>query len=85
MVDKGFKVDDLLSLGVSCYMPPFRIAGEAQMSKKDVEETKSVASARVHIERVIRRIKEYHIHDRPFPTNMTDLADAVFTNLCILI
>ncbi|XP_037521336.1 uncharacterized protein LOC119398571 [Rhipicephalus sanguineus] len=78
MVDKGFKIEDLLPLGVSRPMPPFRIAGEPQMSRKDVEETRSVASARVHIERVVRRIKEFHILDRPFPINMIDLADAVF-------
>ncbi|CAN7943841.1 unnamed protein product [Ixodes hexagonus] len=84
MVDKGFKIDDLLPPGVSRYMPPFRVAGEAQMSKKDVEETKHVASARVHIERVIRRIKEYHILDRPFPINMIDLADAIFTTCAFL-
>lgn len=47
MVDKGFKVDDLLPRGVNLYMPPFRVPGEVQMSVKDVEETKHVASARV--------------------------------------
>ncbi|XP_064454854.1 uncharacterized protein LOC135366128 [Ornithodoros turicata] len=82
--DKGFKVDDLLPPGVTLHMPPFRIAGEAQMSAKDVEATKHVASARVHIERVIRRIKEFHILDRPFPINMLDLADAVFTTCALL-
>ncbi|XP_037526103.2 uncharacterized protein LOC119403231 [Rhipicephalus sanguineus] len=84
MVDKGFKIEDLLPLGVSRHMPPFRIAGEPQMSQQDVEETKRVASARVHIERVIRRIKEFHILDRPFPINMIDLADAVFKTCAYL-
>ncbi|KAL1475661.1 hypothetical protein MTO96_037126 [Rhipicephalus appendiculatus] len=84
MVDKGFKIDDLLPLGVSRYMPPFRIPGVAQMSRADVNQTKRVASARVHIERVIRRIKEFHILDRAFPINMLDLADAVFATCAFL-
>ncbi|XP_065280130.1 uncharacterized protein [Dermacentor albipictus] len=84
MVDKGFKVDDLLPRGVVLHMPPFRIPGEAQMSAKDVEATKHVASARVHIERVIRRIKEFHLLDRPLPINMLDIADAIFTTCAFL-
>lgn len=84
MMDKGFKIDDLLPLGVSRYMPPFRVAGVAQMSTTDVNETKRVASARVHIERVIRRIKEFHILDRAFPINMLDLANAVFATCAFL-
>lgn len=84
MVDKGFKVEDLLPRGVSLHIPPFRITGEAQMSGKDVEETRHIAIARVHIERVIRRIKEFHILDKPFPINMLDLADAIFTTCAYL-
>lgn len=84
MVDKGFKVDDLLPQGVSLHIPPFRVPGEAQMSARDVEATQNVASARVHIERVIRRIKEFHIFDKPYPINMLDLADAVFTTCALL-
>lgn len=84
MVDKGFKVDDLLPPGVVLHMPPFRIPGKAQMSAKDVEATRHVASSRVHIERVIRRIKEFHLLDRPFPINMLDIADAIFTTCSLL-
>ncbi|KAH9369471.1 hypothetical protein HPB48_014349 [Haemaphysalis longicornis] len=61
LVDKGFKIDDLLPQGVSVHMLPFRIPDEAQMDRKDIEQTKRVASARVHIERGIRRIKKFHI------------------------
>ncbi|XP_077523140.1 uncharacterized protein LOC144133976 [Amblyomma americanum] len=78
MADKGFKVTDLLPPHVDLYMSPFRIPGKRQMSANDVRGTKQVASARVHIERVIRRIKEYHILDKPFPINMLDIADQIF-------
>lgn len=84
MVDKGFKIDNLLPPDVTIHMPPFRNTGEAQMSARDVEATKHIACARVHIERVIRRIKEFHILDRPFPINMLDLADAVITVYALL-
>lgn len=54
------------------------------MSAKDVGATKHVASARVHIERVIRRIKEFHIMDKPIPINMLDIANAIFTTYALL-
>lgn len=57
MVDKGFKVQDLLPVGVKLYIPPFRIAGEKQMSREDVVCTRKVAAARVHVERAIRRVR----------------------------
>lgn len=84
MVDKDFTIDDLLPPGVSLHMPPFRIPGEAQMGAKDVEATKHVASSRVLIERVIRRIKQFHILDTPMPVNMLYIANAIFTTCAYL-
>ncbi|KAH9361583.1 hypothetical protein HPB48_001460 [Haemaphysalis longicornis] len=57
MVDKGFKVDDLLPQGVAIHIPPFRVPCEAQMSARDVEATQNVASARVTMERVYSQNK----------------------------
>ncbi|CAN7946454.1 unnamed protein product, partial [Ixodes hexagonus] len=84
MVDKGFKVSDLLPVGVKLYIPPFRIAGEKQMSRSDVICTRKVARARVHVERVLRRIKEFHIFDCPLPLNMADIADEIFSTCALL-
>ncbi|KAM7281221.1 uncharacterized protein ISCGN_006278, partial [Ixodes scapularis] len=84
MVDKGFKVQDLLPVGVKLYIPPFRIAGEKQMRRSDVVCTRKVARARVHVERAIRRIKEFHIFDTPLPLNMADIADKIITTCALL-
>ncbi|XP_042149189.1 uncharacterized protein LOC121837601 [Ixodes scapularis] len=84
MMDKGFKVFDLLPAGVKAYMPSFNKPSEGQMSKMNVTKTRKIASARVHIERVIRRIKEYHILDDGYPVNMADIGDAVFQSCAFL-
>ncbi|XP_040360557.1 uncharacterized protein LOC121048374 [Ixodes scapularis] len=84
MMDKGFKVFDLLPPGVRAYMPPFNKPSKGQMSKEDVNSTRKIASARVHIERVIRRIKEFHILDSGYPVNMTDIGDAVLQTCAFL-
>lgn len=60
MIDKGFKIFDLLPDGVKAHMPPFNRPSQGQMSNDDVSRTRMVASARVHIERVIRRVRVPH-------------------------
>ncbi|CAN7978992.1 unnamed protein product [Ixodes persulcatus] len=83
MVDKGFKFNDLPP-GVQVHIPPFRQPREPQMSEQDVAKTRQVASARVVVERVIGRVKQFHILDRPFPITMMDIAEQVFQVCCFL-
>ncbi|CAN8021249.1 unnamed protein product, partial [Ixodes persulcatus] len=84
MVDKGLQISDLQPQGVKLHIPPFRTAQTSQMPKADVYETRNIAGARVHVERVIRRIKEFHIFDRALPLNMIDLAEEMFITCALL-
>ncbi|XP_046874125.1 uncharacterized protein LOC124466350 isoform X2 [Hypomesus transpacificus] len=64
MADKGFLIGDLLSdINVSLVIPPF-LGPNAQFSEEEVRQTQEIARLRIHVERAIRRIKEYHIFDR---------------------
>ncbi|XP_037568234.2 uncharacterized protein LOC119449121 [Dermacentor silvarum] len=83
MVDKGFTFP-YLPAGVTVYRPPFRERHETQMPAQDVEQTRRIAAARVHVERAISRIKTFHILDRPFPVCMLDIAEQVFKVCCHL-
>ena len=65
-------------------MPPFHHAKEGQRSADDVEATRQISRARVHIERVIRRIKEFQILNNEYPMNMVDIVDAVFQTCAFL-
>ena len=60
MADKGFTVQDLLPPGVGLNIPPF-LGSQGQMSPDDVVKTQSIASLRVHVERAINKIKNFHI------------------------
>lgn len=82
MVDKGFRLDAVLPPTVTVHMPPFKKG--AQLSCAQVIKTRKIASARIHVERVIRRIKEFHFMDRPIPINMLDIADAIFRSCALL-
>ncbi|XP_037565620.1 uncharacterized protein LOC119445381 isoform X2 [Dermacentor silvarum] len=83
MVDKGFTFP-YLPPELTVYRPPFRERHEMQMNAQDVLETRRIASARVHVERVIARVKSFHILDRPFPICMMDIAEHIFKVCCFL-
>ena len=79
MADKGFDISDLLlPLDVSLNIPPF-LRGKPQLDEHELIETRRVASLRIHVERAIERIKNFHFFDRPIPASLACVADqAVF-------
>ncbi|XP_017301217.2 uncharacterized protein LOC103513223 isoform X3 [Diaphorina citri] len=64
LADRGFKNLDSILRARQCFLkrPPSVSAG-TKMSKTDVKETKKIASLRVHVERVIKRVREYKFLD----------------------
>lgn len=78
MADKGFLIqDDLASLGVTLTIPAF-LKGKNQFSKEETEKNKKVASLRVHVERCMERLKNWHILDRTIPVSLAPLASDMF-------
>lgn len=64
MADKGFNIEDLLlEKGVQLNLPPY-LNNQGQFPVEQVKETKKIARVRIHVERTIRRLKEFHIFDR---------------------
>ena len=70
MANDGFTIDDLLiPLGVILNIPPFH--GErSQMERGKVVETQQIASLHIHIEQVIRHVKELDILSGVMPTSV---------------
>ena len=56
MVDKGFIhiAYEIKCKGVKLYCPPFK--SELQFSRSEVETTRRIASARIHVERKMEQI-----------------------------
>ena len=69
MADRGFEVEDLLPEGVSLNIPPF-LDGEPVLTLKKEQETRRIASVRVHVERAIARIKHYRILQQTYQLSM---------------
>ena len=67
MADKGFTIrSELAAMGLQLNIPPFASEG-AQMSAQDVQLTEKVARHRIHIERLIRKIKCFKMISNTVP------------------
>uniref|UniRef100_A0A9J8C0T4 Uncharacterized protein n=1 Tax=Cyprinus carpio carpio TaxID=630221 RepID=A0A9J8C0T4_CYPCA len=82
MVDKGFLVDDCVPCKV--YRPAY-LSKREQMSADEVRETQSIARLRVHIERLIRRVKQHKLFDSVIPLSVTGSINQLYTVACLLV
>ena len=84
MADKGFNCqDELASVGASLVMPTF-LDKKVQFSKEETNHNKVVASLRVHVERLMERIKNWHIFDRKIPITLAPIASDMLVVVCAL-
>ena len=78
LVTISWLIEDILPQGVNLNLPPFKGTRE-QLTAKEVEETARIASVRIHVERAIGRIKNYHILDGVLPVSLSHVADQIYT------
>ena len=77
MADRGFDIADILPSGCTLNIPPFK-GTRKQLTADEVQETIHIASVRIHVERAIGRIKNYHILDGTLPLTLAHLAGQIF-------
>lgn len=70
MVDKGFNIeDDLNQRGLKLTIPPF-LESKQQFTPKQLTDNKSIAAVRVHVERAVRKVKEFEILRNRVPISL---------------
>ena len=70
MADRGFDIQHLLAPKKAILnIPPF-MAGKEQLTVEEEAETRRIASVRIHVERAIERIKNYHILQGVYNTHI---------------
>uniref|UniRef100_A0A1X7TG32 DDE Tnp4 domain-containing protein n=1 Tax=Amphimedon queenslandica TaxID=400682 RepID=A0A1X7TG32_AMPQE len=70
MADHGFNIQDqLMPLCVMLNIPAFSKA-KVQLSNEELIETRRIATSRIHVERAMERMKNYHILDRNIPNSL---------------
>ena len=84
LADRGFMLKDLFALyNVKLVVPSFT-KGKVQLSGLEVETSRQIANVRIHIERVIGRIKNYHILNTIVSIKQVDLLDDMMIVICAL-
>ena len=85
MVDKGFiqLKSDLEKKNAKLYCQPF-MSSKAQFSKAEVELTRRIASARIHMERKMEQIKNFRILQSVIPISLSNIVDSIFVVCCTL-
>lgn len=85
LADKGFPgiKAGLEGVQVALVMPPF-LQGHGQFTETEVAETYHIAQVRIHVERMIQRIKIYNILNSRIPTELISEMSDVFHMCCIL-
>ncbi|XP_062582397.1 uncharacterized protein LOC134244135 [Saccostrea cucullata] len=79
MADKGFTLQKVLEgTGIDVNTPPF-LMSQGQFSAQEVEETQTIARLRIHIERHIWRVKEFHLFDGIIPLSMVGSINQLWT------
>ena len=83
MFDKGFNIiNEIKTLKLDYNVPP--MASELQFPGEEVLDTRSIASVRVHIERLIRRFKCFKILSGVIPILLMPHLNQIWTVCCIL-
>lgn len=78
MADRGFVIEEeCRKRSIQLNIPPF-MRGKTQLSPEEEQETRQIASVRIHIERVIRRIKTFKILSSIFPNSMASQLNKVW-------
>ncbi|XP_058796140.1 uncharacterized protein LOC131667004 [Phymastichus coffea] len=87
LADKGFpefrKLLDESGRSVLMVLPPY-LENKTEFSQAETEETYKIARVRIHVERVIQRLKIYKILDE-IPTSLFSYTDDIVHLICVLV
>ena len=84
MTDRGFTIQDICAeKGLYHYAPPM-LEGE-QMSVSECAKTFDIAHLRIHVERFIGRMRNWHILSQVWPMNQYDLINATWKIIGFLV
>jgi hypothetical protein len=85
MVDKGFLIEEeCKDKNVTLIQPTFKEGGR-QLEFEDCESSRHIASARVHVERVMERLKNFQILNEEIQWNYLGYMNDIIVTICGLV
>ena len=80
MGDKGFLLKaEFQESGILFYQPSFLNCEKPQFDIDEVQWSEVVSKVRVHVERIIQRVRNYHILRGNIPLSLKPLLEQIFT------
>ena len=77
MANRGFTIKDQLeAIGAKLNIPPF-LDGRQQLLPEEVQAGQQIASLRIHVERVIGRVKNYSVLKGTLPLTMSQITNQI--------
>ena len=64
-------------------MPPF-LENKKEFTKKETEDTYSIARVRIHVERIMQRLRTFNILNK-IPANLFSSIDDIIHIVCVLV
>lgn len=84
MVDRGFLIEDICQqYGVKLIRPAF-LKQKKQFTQQEADLSKSIAAARVHIERSNQRIKMFNLFNSKIKWNLVNYIEDAFLVVCAI-
>ena len=85
MADHGFTIDVELTTREAILDIPSFTRGKSQLPASDVDNSRKIATVRIHVERVIGRLKKFDILNKNIPISQVDLLDNILVITCALV
>jgi len=79
LADRGFTVAEEIACKGGVLVIPFFTKGKNQLSSREVDTSRSIANVRIHIERVIGRMRKFNVINTTIPILQVDLLDDIIT------
>jgi len=84
MADKGFTIKHLVAEKHAGLIIPNFLKCKQQFTPQEISENEQIASLRIHVERYIRRIKEYKLFETTLPLALVGTAPQLWSVASIL-
>ena len=85
LADRGFTVEEeIATMGGILEIPSFT-KGKERLSAKEVALSRQIANVRIHVERVIGRMRKFNILNTVIPLSQVDLLDNIMVSVAGLV
>ena len=85
LADRGFNIkEDLAAIGATLKIPSFT-KGNKQLPGAEVDTSRQLSNVRIHVERVIGRLKKFRLLQKTIPITQVKLLDDMVVIIAALV